>query len=618
MQPSSYNDISHDKWDFWWKEDGHELAKAVFGAVGFLDLHQSYKNVANLRNLRLYSNRLASGLSGYDYAIQDEGDRIKLNVIKSVIDAATAQIASNRPRPEFLTTGGNYSQKQRAKKLNKFMAGQFYAMDLYSTAQKVFQDACIFGTGFLKIFEVNGEIRCERVFPNEILVDDVEARDGDPRSLYQHKEIDRQVLKDLYPKEADTIETAGLIRSDSASSLSQNLPNRVSVVEAWHLPSGPNAGDGKHVVCVDECVLFEEPWERDRFPFASFRWNHAPLGFWGIGLAEELTPIQIEINFIAQKLQNLMNLATTQIFMKKGEGSGTFDNQDFGVRFYKNTPPVALNFNPASPQFYEHLDRLEAKAYMISGVSQSAASSQVPMGLKSGEAIRRYNEVGNRRFQHVVQNWEQFFMNAAELIIDCARDIEERGDGDIRVLSQGSKEIEEIQFSEVSIPEDKYVMRVFPTSLLPDTPSGKIEKAGELAQVNPEFGRHIMSMLTDIPDIESVANRINAPYDLVDKRIEAIIDSGDYEPPLPYMDLAYARQQGQLALQQAEKDGVPEERLDLLRLFVDMADRLANPEPAPGAAAPPGAQAPVPPLAPPQGAPQPPAMPPMPGGMPMM
>ena len=296
---------------FWWQVDKTTRHEAVFATVQHIDQAQDSHRQSALHYLRLYSNRLASGLSGQNYALEDAGDRIKLNVIKSVIDAAAAQIATNRPRPMFLTTGGNRSQIMRAKNLNRFISGQFYAMDQYEVALKVFFDAAIFGTGYEHVFDECGRICGERVFPDEIIFDDTEARDCNPRQLFRHQEVDRAVLSELYPSKRGEIQDAGLIRDDSSYRSAQ--ADRCSVVQAWHLPSSKDAGDGKMVVAVDKAVLLEQPWTRDTFPIVPFRIADAPLGFRGIGFAEELTSIQVEINYIAQKLQALMNLAPTLV-----------------------------------------------------------------------------------------------------------------------------------------------------------------------------------------------------------------------------------------------------------------------------------------------------------------
>ena len=201
-------------------------------------------------------------------------------------------------------------------------------------------------------------------------------------------------------------------------------------------------------------------------------------------------------------------------------------------------------------------------------------------------------------------------MRVAEAMIEEAREITERGESDeLTVLSAGDRDVEMIKFRDVSIEKDKYVTKVWPTSLLPDTPQGKIQTVTELAQVDPRIGAHASMLLTSIPDLDAVVSRINAPYELVTLYLDNMIERGVYDPPLPYMDLAMVQQESQLRLLQAHKDNVAEERLDLVRRFMDEAAALAEAAAAPPAAAP----GPAGPGGPPAPGPMGPGGPPPPG-----
>lgn len=574
----------------WWQAAKDDVHREVFRSVEDLDDTQSYRRESFLQYLRMYSNRLAQGLSGSTYATHESGDRLKLNVVRSVVDAAIAKIATNRPRAQFLTTGGNYSQIQRAKKLTRFIDGQFYATRVYQKDQQVFMNAAVYGNGFAKILENGGRIGVESVFPNEILVDDREAKYGEPRQMFQHKEMDRWVLAQLFPKHSEDIQQSRLIRDDSGSYLQQNA-EPVSCVEAWHLPSGPGAKDGRHVIAVSNAVLLDERWACEDFPFAVFRWSEPPLGYWGIGLVEELKSIQIEINWLLIRAQEHLNLTSMQLWMKKSEASGAITNRPGGINFYTNTQPIALKMGGVPAEIIQQIDRLYAKAFEIAGISQLSAQSKKPSGLDSGAALREFNDIQSERFQHTGQRWEQFHLDMADQMILRAREIEESGDGDLKVLAAGSREVEEISFSDVSIDEDKYTMRAFPTSLLPLTPAGQIQTITELAQASPDMARYLLNQL-DHPDLEGFNDLVNAKFSIIDMHVESMLERGEPQMPLPYMDIETARIRVTQHLLRAEKDGAEDSRLQLLREYLAAADEFmapaeqAPPAPVPGPAGP--------------------------------
>ena len=562
-----------DERKHWWLNKG-EVFRSIFSIVGHLDETQSYQREANLRHLRLYSNRLAQGLSSGAYSQLDSGDKLRLNVIRSVVDSAVAHIATNRPRPEYLTINGDFSLRRQAEALGKFINGQFYAVGQYPLSIDIFRDAAIFGTGVEKIYEFNGNIRAERVFPNEILVDDTEAMMGDPRSVYQHKEIVREVALKIWPKHKAEIETADVIRSEDYDGGGTTV-DMISCVEAWHLPSFPGAGDGRHVICVSNATLLDEKWERDSFPLVFFRWQKPPLGFFGTGIAEELSSIQVEINYIAKKIQEHFTISSGQLWMKKGAGisKGSVTNQVWGINTYRDTPPQLVTPQPVNPMFMQYLDTLYRRAFQQVGLSEMAATSIKPSGLNSGQALRTYNDIGSQRFMHIALSWEQFHLDIAEQMNETARMITKRGDGSIKVLAAGNKSVEQINFKDVSISKDKYVMQAAPVAYVSGTPAGKIAAIRELAQISPEFANMSIHLL-DIPDVDKIRSLMNAPLDLVDKYIERILSDGEFRAPDPMMNLDMARQRATLALLRAECDDTPVERVELLRRWIVQIDEL--------------------------------------------
>lgn len=562
------NNIQH-----WWLNKS-DVFRSIFEIVDHLDENQVYQREANLHHLRLYSNRMAQGLNSRAYALNSVGDRLRLNVIRSVIDAAVAHIATNRPRPQYLTINGDFTLRQRAQSLNKFINGQFYATDQYAMSLDIFRDAAIFGTGVEKVYEIDGKIHAERVFPNEIIVDDQEALMGDPRSIYQHKEMVREVAASIWPEHKEEIQNADLIRNDDFVS-HQGVSDLISCVEAWHLPSKPGAKDGRHVICISNQTLVDEAWDRDNFPFAIFRWQKAPLGFWGSGIAEELSTIQVEINYIAKKIQDHFTASAGQMWMKKGSGiaNGSVTNKVWAMNTYRESPPTLITPQPVNPMFLQYLDTLYSRAFQQVGLSEMAATSIKPAGLNSGQALRTYNDIGSKRFMHVGQNWERFHLAIAEQMNETARKITKDGGGGIKVLSAGDKAVEEISFKDVSIDKDKYTMQCAPVSYLEGTPAGKIAALRELAQVSPEFASMSIHLL-DIPDLDNIRSLINAPLDITDKYIERILKDGDFKAPDPMMNLDIARQRGTLALLRAEVDNTPTDRVELLRRWIVQIDEL--------------------------------------------
>jgi hypothetical protein len=569
----------------WYQQKKGDAHSSITPLIQHLKQHQSYRNIENLRHVRLYGNLDVLGLSATQYARPNSttvNNRVTLNVIKSCIDTAQSKIAKNKPKPTFLTSGGDYSQQKKAKKLDKFILGQFYANDIYHVGHQVFVDACIFGTGALKIFEDDLKIKIERTIPDELLVDDAEGIYAKPQNLYQSKIVDRDLLKSMFPKHKTAIEGLQSVKGSGFNLIENYASDQVIVHEAWHLSNDKDNTTGRHVICIEGADLVYEDWTKPYFPFAFFRWSDRPYGFWGQGIAEELVGIQIEINKILKNIQIAQHLLSAPaVYIEQGSGiiSQHLSNEIGRIIKYKGTMPVTKADPIVASEMYAYLDKLYQRAFEIVGISQMSAQSQKPAGLNSGKALREFNDIESERFIIVGQSWEKFFMDASKQMIGCAKDIYTK-DKDFSVKVKGKKFLETIKWSEVDLEEDQYIMQVFPTSMLPQEPAGRLETVSEMiasGMLDPETGAELL----DFPDIQQASNLKMAARSVVRDYVDQIVEDGVFFSPEPYMDLNYCKVYGQMAYNKAKLEYVPEEHLELLRRFMEQADYLMQPPPPP-------------------------------------
>jgi len=587
---------------FWWQAKDKDSHNFVFDILNAMQRDYSYITSLNLQHYRSYNDENIPSLNLVGVSRpQGAGSHrpVTFNVIKSMCDTVQAKIAKNRPRCAFLTSGGDFSQQRKGKLLEKFCDGQFYRTKLYEVAPEVFMDSCVFGTGVLKVYEHNSDILCERVFPEEIMVSIEEAKYKNPRSIFQVKAVPRDVLTYTYPEYAEQIKEAATFETDEYNSGS-NVNEMVQVVEAWHLPSIEGAPDGRHVICLENLTLLDEKYEHNYFPFVFLRWSDRLLGFWGQGLAEQLMGIQLEINTLLQNIQQQMHLAKPKVFLQTGSqiADHQINNEEWGIVDYIGEPPVFYVPKTVSGEVFSHLDRLFNRAYQISGVSELAAMSKKPAGIESAVALREFSDIETERFMIVAQNYENMFLEASRQMIDLARRISERGDN-YEVVSSGDKYIEQIKWKDINLREDQYVMKIWPVSLLPQTPAGKLQKVIELAQSGIIQDPGTILKLLDYPDIESVTQYMTADQDEIDMLIENMVDKGKYVQPEPYSNLALSVKRVQQAYLRSKINNVPEERMALLRRYIEdcMALMASMAQAAQPPSPPEGAESPLPPEA---------------------
>lgn len=598
----------------WWKEKEDSLFMHMFGVVNQIEEQQSWRYLNNIRYARLYANYELLGFYGTLFSqaarMPLNNNRLTLNVTKACVDTAAAKIAKNRPKPLFLTSGGDWSEQRRAQKLTKYCEGMFDAAGVYKKGPMCFTDSGIMGTGVAKVYanKDKAQIDVDRVLPDEIIVDEADGMYGEPRCIYQRKYVDRDVLIEMFPKFESKIRSATVgVKGDSQAATSANL---IKVIEGWHLRSGESAKDGVHAIAIENATLTKEIWNKDYFPFAFLRWSPKVVGFWGGGIAEELVGIQLEINKTLRTIQKSIDVACVpRVWVENSSQVNTnqITNDVGSIGKYTGTPPVFSTAQALSPEVYAHLQNLYNKAFEITGISQLSASSQKPKGLDSAVALREYQDIETERFILAGQRYEEFFMDIANIGIDLSRDLYEelKKEGkDLKVKVKGGKFLETIKWKDVDMDNDKFIMRVYPTSLLPNSPQGRLQRVQELMQagfIDKEVG---MSLL-DFPDVEAYMSLQTAAIDDIKMILENMIEKGEYQVPEPQMNLDLAQKMVQSAYLRGKTDNVPEARLELLRRFMDDVNELMNmaqPPPAPQAPAPavPG----VDPLAVPQAPPE--------------
>lgn len=563
---------------FWWQADG-DPHRSISKFIQVLREEQDnyYSDIATfmgLYNGRPLHSRYTHGSTQYAMMRQP---RLTFNIIHSLCQAATSKIAKHKPAVSFLTDGGSYSQKRKSKLFGKLMQGQFYSMRQYQVSQRAFLDSCITGTGVIKYHNEFGKIKAERVPVHEMTIDPLEAEYGNmPRQMFQTMRVSRSVLAEMYPDKREDIMSSESYQDEEYHSENRHT-DMVECHEAWHLPSGPDAKDGRHVICTANATLFDAPWEKDRYPFTFIRWTENPMSFWGNGLAKEVKGIQVEINKLLARIQEQMHLATPKVFIEDTSKivQSHLNNRVFGAIKYRGTPPQFFVPRAVGNDMFAHLDRLVERAYEMTGISQLAAQSKKPVGLESGRALREFSDIESERFMVVGQAYEQSFLDASELIIDLIRDAHIDNDEYTIAAFDKKSGLEKIKWSEINLEDDEYVIQVKPIGSLPQTPSAKLASVAEM-HMNGFFTTEEAHQLLDFPDIES-ANRLKTSHiEVLDLIIEKIIEKGKYISPEPYMNLEMGIQRVQQAYNMAILDDVPEARKELLRRWITQANGLID------------------------------------------
>lgn len=515
--------------------------------------------------------------------------RLTYNVIAIVVDSINSKLTKSKVRPMFLTQGGDYRLQRRAKKLTQFADGIFYETKFDQLDPIICRDGMVIGDGIAYVYEdpATGRVKIERGLASELFVDEIDGFYSEPTQAHRTKNVDKDKLKASFgydasgkekPEIMKMIDECGTSTTDDLGGSFHYVSDSCGVVESWHLPSGPDADDGEHVICIDTGVLFREKWKKTRFPFARFSWKPRMYGWHGASLAEELIGDQVEMNHLLNMFQKAFRMmACFRIAVQTGsvpdqhfqDRIGTIIHVPPGANMPQFLTPPVMN-----PQYFQHFHDIEERAFKKARISQLTAVGEKPAGLDSGEAQRVYHDIEGEGFQEIGHRREQFHLDVIDLVIDVVRDIFEREKkyelkAPVPSASMpGERFLRTIDWKQVSLDRDEYVLKCYPISALPSTPQGKLATIQDLARagyIDEETARK----LVDFPDLQAVTTLLGAAEDWIMSVLDGVVEDGKYEPPDPWMNLAMAEKLAMQEFSLGAANKMEQEKLDMLRDWVE-------------------------------------------------
>ena len=149
------------------------------------------------------------------------------------------------------------------------------------------------------------------------------------------------------------------------------------------------------------------------------------------------------------------------------------------------------------------------------------------------------------------------------------------------VLAKDRESVKRIRWRDVEMGENPYSIQVFPTNLLASQPAARWEQVQEMLQAG-FLGREAADARIDFPDIKAATSRRNAAYNVIRQSLESMADGGDYVSPEPFDNLTLAVKEGQAFYNLLRLKKVPDARLGMIRQYIDDAQAMLEPPPAPG------------------------------------
>lgn len=587
-----------DKKYGWWEAcpdlDGQDeefvqaqRAGSLMAQAQALDSAQREVHEQNLWSAQLYSNR---ELAAFDWG---SGQLVKAslapitrtgeNITVRVVDTLVAQIGKNRPKPKPVARGATFTLRQQIRRLDKFLYGEFQRNRLYGLTKQAFRDACIFGFGCIKVTcegeDDNARVAYERVFPDEVLIDQMEiVACGKIRHFYRRRVLPIEVIASTYNVSEDQL--AKLTdESGSFTYLDYRPVGRgwAVVVEGYQCASGKSPG--RWMVATNNMILDEGEWEHEWLPYVFFHWQVPVSGFYSPSVVEQVLPYQIRLNEINEVIRDAQDLmGRPRILIAEGSRVNPLEIDNVIGRFIKYTgiKPEAITWPAISAELYNERDRLVRTCLEQFGVSQMAATAQAPAAARfdSSAAFREFNNIQDDRLSDPAQRFEELHLDIAKTTVSV---IGASGLKPKTTWYSGWKQskAEEIDWAELDLDENAFTMTMEATSIFSMSPASardELEKQLAMGLMTPEQYRLELSDM----DTESFYSlQAAAAEDL--NRVQELLETGEFENPIPEQDLINGVQQMTLALLNLGKykDFPEETKLNFIN-WITLARELAE------------------------------------------
>lgn len=594
----------------WWTlSDKDEMARSLDAAakVG-LDNTRAQRRMADFGSLARvfeeHSDQIAFGVT------TEEAGLLPRNVMRSIVETAHNMLTDSHPRPFYGSSGGDADLRFRLEDLNTAISGLFLMHEVDAFADLAQLHANLWGTGVVKIDAVTHtkkpRVIVERVYPWEVFVDPLDAVYGSPSTFYQVRWVDRRRLASLWPRRRREIEEAQSTRPEWASWL-ETMAEPVRVLEAWHLDQ--DGDEGRHAIAIDKCVLLDDEYAYDAPPLVFFHYGDPLTGYWPTGLGHALRGQQEEVNAQMDLIQEIVaRMGSPAMLVEENSEveESHLDNTVGRVIKYKGVAPQPMAARDLTAEPRQHLQDTVGAMFDRAGIPQTSATGTKPAGLESGRALRIHADLASGRLRVPSEKRQRAYLALGHALIRAQRKLARVApDATIVFTDPKSRSVREIRWADVDVDDTGLKLMAQPINSLPSTPGAKAAVLDEYLGagiITPEEYREAIG-LADLLSLDSTAT---APRRLIERQILAMVRDGLPQVPESYFPLQLCQQLAQQHYCQAMLDEAPEDRLALLRAYIDIAIDLQKPPAPPEAPVPP---ADAPPPLPPDALP-PEAMPP--------
>jgi len=605
---SGKEDIGDKSLNRWWFSEPGSVARDLTDYCAQLEIASrprrfknfAYHIIATGRAPISYGLAMPDGTSqanGFTYAgdlFNAEYTPPSVNYCSLANDIFANRVWAERPFLEWLPVADDDTDLRLAcQQATSYTDALFNDIRTWDVMAAIGKDSGIVGTGWFRVGDSGPhKLDVTRIDDDCVLLDP--SAGEEPRNFQLRLFLDRHWLIQQFAKgkDADKIEAA-LKNAPGCRLGFFQLPvgylDTLAVIEAWYCSR--NDEPGRHVICCNDVVLLDEPYEDEEPPIGSLKYEPIAGSARGRGHVEIQLPIQREYDRITDNLaQQERVMAWGRAQSKNGNGVEETDIVGNSLIVY-NLEPVKFDPGIAPPQqLYNRLKELGADLLLCVGLSQQQAQGTATPGVTAAVAMQSEMQISDVRHKALFLRLEGAVEALGKKIIAKAKVTQPV------VYSRGRK----IDFTSVERALKNGFLRAYPISGLPQSiPARKQEitdryKNGQITKT--QYQRLLGMPVTDFEGDEETAS-----IDLIYAQLDKMENTGKFEAPLPVSDLVSAKdiaiKRYSIRQRQSLQEGsrVKKRTLQLLAQYIELVqERIDEMTPTQQAQATPPPPAPAP------------------------
>lgn len=569
----------------WWEKGltAKEAGNRAWEMSNRIYAQQGLRRAVNRRNTQLYVGSQLIGIYSPDFVRDgslNESEELAYNLCYAVVETAAATVAGSNRRVTTMTNGGDWKMRRKGKLLAKYIDGMFHRCDVHTKMKREFRNACVKDTGFVKVVRRDKELHVDRCHTDDVAADNFDALYGEPQVTFDRKAVQREGLLERLGVTATAKMKKAVAEARLAGTAAiHGMPltsDLIEVREGYKLDSYPGAGDGKRIIFIEDCALDISPWPHPWHPFVPIRYGQRPAGWIGKALIDHVVGGQFEINGLLEMVQEAFAKNVPRIAIEVGSNINFADFTDIPFSFieFQNRPPEPLIWPAVDPAVLQQIEVIWEKMFQIAGLSQTIGTGRKQPGIESAAALREFEDIQSERLILVSQDYEAAHVDVATRLIEMARDVAKDNGGKFPVnVPLGKGRFQQIDWSEVDMARDAFMLQPHPTAFLPQTRAGRLQFVQDMMNMGL-LGRDEALALLDYPDLEHAISMITAALENIDFVIDQALDEDVYLAPSQFDNLDIAGRRVAQAIQKAAIDGYPDKHIDNLRRYLGEVEQL--------------------------------------------